>query len=436
MHANPNPSANFWRGKRVLLTGHTGFKGSWLALWLRRLGAQVHGFALPPDCQPSLHAAMPVEARALPLGGDIRDAQAVAQAVARARPEIVLHLAAQALVRASYAQPLETLASNVMGTAHVLDALRHVDTVRAVVVVTTDKVYRNLEWAWPYREDDALGGHDPYSASKAACELVAACYRDSFLAKRGVALATARAGNVIGGGDWSADRLVPDAVRAWQAGTPLVIRRPQALRPWQHVLEPLAAYLLLAEKLWVQPSLAGAYNFGPDSSEAATVAEVVSLAAQAYGSGQWHAEEAPSGPHEAGWLALEVARARTVLGVSSRWPLHEGVRRTLQWYRRHAQGAAALALCPKDIDDFEAAAPAKSAHGPHSRRAGEGWGDGGTPAPLLPSGKPSHRPSLAVRVPACMPEPLSGLAACGSKSPLRPQPSPASGRGSKTEWLT
>jgi len=352
-----NPHIDFWRGKRVLLTGHTGFKGSWLALWLRRLGAQVHGYALPPDSQPSLHLALPPEARALSLGGDVRDAEGVAQAVARARPEIVLHLAAQALVRASYARPLDTLASNVMGTAHVLEALRSVDTVRAVVVVTTDKVYRNHEWAWPYREDDALGGHDPYSASKAASELVAACYRDAFLAKRGVALATARAGNVIGGGDWSADRLLPDAVRAWQAGEPLLVRRPQAMRPWQHVLEPLAGYLLLAEKLWADPSLAGAYNFGPASHEAATVGEVVSLAAQAYGRGTWHTEASPSGPHEAGWLSLEVARSRTVLGVQARWPLQDGVRRTLHWYRRHAQGAVALALCHKDIDDFEAAAP-------------------------------------------------------------------------------
>jgi CDP-glucose 4,6-dehydratase len=354
---NPNPSVDFWRGKRVLITGHTGFKGSWLALWLRRLGAQVHGFALPPDSTPSLHTVLAPEARAHSVGGDIRDAKAVADAVARVRPEIVLHLAAQALVRASYAQPLDTFATNVMGTAHVLEALRSVDAVRAVVVVTTDKVYRNLEWAYPYREDDALGGHDPYSASKAASELVAACYRDAFLAKRGVAVATARAGNVIGGGDWSADRLLPDAVRAWQAGAPLLVRRPQALRPWQHVLEPLAGYLMLAEKLWAQPNLAGAYNFGPPSHEAATVGDVVSLAAQAYGSGTWHTEAAPSGPHEAGWLALEVARARSVLGVSARWPLQEGVRRTLHWYRRQAQGAAALTLCHRDIDDFEAAAP-------------------------------------------------------------------------------
>ena len=348
-----NPNADFWRGKRVLLTGHTGFKGSWLALWLRRLGAQVHGFALAPTSQPSLHALLPAEAHALSVGGDVRDALAVAQAVARVRPEIVLHLAAQPLVRASYANPLDTFATNVMGTAHLLEALRGAQAVRVVVNVTTDKVYRNLEWAWPYREDDALGGHDPYSASKAASELVSTSYRDAFLAKRGVALATARAGNVIGGGDWSEDRLVPDAVRAWRAGVPLLIRRPQALRPWQHVLEPLAGYLLLAEKLWAQPGLAGAYNFGPDSSEAATVGEVIELAAQAYGSGTWQTEESPSGPHEAGWLALEVARARTVLGVRARWPLQEGVRRTLHWYRRQAQGAAALALCHKDIDDFE-----------------------------------------------------------------------------------
>ncbi len=389
LNQNMNPSPDFWRGKRVLLTGHTGFKGSWLALWLRRLGAQVHGFALPADSTPSLHGVLAPEARAHSVGGDIRDAKALADAVTRVRPEIVLHLAAQALVRASYDKPLDTFASNVMGTANLLDALRGVDCVRAVVVVTTDKVYRNHEWAWPYREDDALGGHDPYSASKAASELVVACYRDAFLAKRGVAVATARAGNVIGGGDWSADRLLPDAVRAWQAGTPLMVRRPQALRPWQHVLEPLAGYLRLAEKIWAQPSLAGAYNFGPASSEAATVGEVVSLAAQAFGSGPWHSEEASSGPHEAGWLALEVARARTVLGVQARWPLQEGVRRTMHWYRRQAQGAAALTLCQRDIDEFEAAALVRPAPGPLSRKAGEGWGEGATAARLQPSPQPS-----------------------------------------------
>ncbi|HEX7383880.1 MAG TPA: CDP-glucose 4,6-dehydratase, partial [Burkholderiaceae bacterium] len=241
------------------------------------------------------------------------------------------------------------------GTAHVLDALRDLPEVRVAVVVTTDKVYRDAAWPYPYREDDALGGHDPYSASKAAAELVAASYRDAFLAAQGVALATARAGNVIGGGDWSEDRLIPDAVRAWESGQVLRLRRPQAVRPWQHVLDPLAGYLCLAEALWRQPGLAGAWNFGPRTDEAASVAEVVALARQAYGAGEWQAD-ADAGPHETHWLALEVAKARRALGVAARWPLAEAVGRTMRWYRRLAEGADARALCAADLDAHEAVA--------------------------------------------------------------------------------
>jgi CDP-glucose 4,6-dehydratase len=272
------PDPHFWRGKRVLLTGHTGFKGAWLALWLQRLGAQVTGVALPPATEPNLFTLARVEQGVETHFCDIRSAQALALRVRAARPEVVLHLAAQALVRPGYAAPLDTFATNVMGTAHLLDALRGLPEVRVAVVVTTDKVYRNREWAYPYREDDQLGGHDPYSASKAATELVTASYRDSFLAAQGVAVATARAGNVIGGGDWAQDRLLPDAVRAWGAGETLHIRRPHATRPWQHVLEPLAAYLRLAQRLWEQPGLAGAYNFGPLPHEAASVKHVIELA--------------------------------------------------------------------------------------------------------------------------------------------------------------
>ena len=262
---------------------------------------------------------------------DIRDADALADFIKAARPEVVFHLAAQPLVRASYREPRQTFATNVMGTAHVLDALRGLDSVRAAVMVTTDKVYRNNEWPWPYREDDALGGRDPYSASKAASEIAIASYRDAFLSAQGVAVASARAGNVIGGGDWSEDRLIPDAVRAWQAGQPLEVRRPQAIRPWQHVLEPLAGYLALAHKLWEQPALAGAYNFGPESSEATTVRELVEMARAAYGSGEVRYSEGTEGPHEAGSLALEVAKARMALGVRPKWTL--GHRRsTGRWH--------------------------------------------------------------------------------------------------------
>ncbi|KQP45014.1 CDP-glucose 4,6-dehydratase [Pseudorhodoferax sp. Leaf274] len=352
-----NPSPAFWAGRRVLLTGHTGFKGSWLALWLRRLGAQVTGLALAPATAPHLFGLARADEGLAHHVADIRDAQAVRAVVAAARPEIVLHLAAQALVRPGYRAPLDTWAANTMGTAHVLDALRGQDSVRVAVAVTTDKVYRNREWAWPYREDDALGGHDPYSASKAAAELAVASWRDAFLAAQGVAVASARAGNVIGGGDWAEDRLLPDAVRAFAAGEPLQIRRPAAVRPWQHVLEPLAAYLLLAERLWAQPALAGAYNFGPAADEAATVRAVVELARAAYGRGEVAYGDGRAGPHEAGLLALDVSRARQSLGVRPRWPLATAVQRSMAWYRAQAEGADARALCLADIDAYEHAAP-------------------------------------------------------------------------------
>lgn len=351
--ARPDPA--FWRGKRVLITGHTGFKGAWLALWLRRLGAEVTGLALDAST-PSLYRLGDVDAVVVSRVVDLRDAEAVAATVRAARPEIVLHLAAQALVRASYRDPLATFATNTMGTAHLLDALRGQGDVRVAVVVTTDKVYLNRERMEPYREDDTLGGHDPYSASKAAAEIVAASYRSAFLDAQGVALATARAGNVIGGGDWSEDRLIPDAVRAWQSGTTLAVRRPDAVRPWQHVLDPLAGYLRLAESLWHTPSLAGAYNFGPRTDEAASVGEVVAMARAAYGSGEWRAESDASGPHEAGRLSLAIDLARDVLGVAPRWALPEAVRRTMLWYRRLAEGASARELCEADIADHGDAA--------------------------------------------------------------------------------
>lgn len=324
-----------------------------MAVWLSRVGAQVTGLALPPQTTPDLFTKARVGELVDSRFGDIRDVATVREAVRQARPEIVLHLAAQALVRASYAQPVETFATNVMGTAHVLDSLRGVDGVRVAVVVTTDKVYRNLEHPYPYREDDALGGHDPYSASKAAAELVVSSYRDSFLREQGIALATARAGNVIGGGDWSADRLIPDAVRAWRAGEVLHVRRPQAYRPWQHVLEPLAAYLRLAESLWRDASKAGAYNFGPWTSEAASVREVVEMARAGYGAGQWQAGDGSEGPHEAGWLALEIVKARHMLGVAPRWNLSTAVERTMAWYRRSDDGNDARSLCEADISAWE-----------------------------------------------------------------------------------
>lgn len=347
------PDGRFWRGKRVLLTGHTGFKGAWLALWLRRLGAEVIGASLPPATTPSLFALAAIGELVQSHELDIRDAGAVAGLVRETQPEVVLHLAAQALVRASYRDPLGTFATNAQGTAHVLDAVREAPSVRVVVAITTDKVYRNLEGGFPFRETDPLGGHDPYSASKAAAEMVIESYREAFFAPRAVALASARAGNVIGGGDWSEDRIVPDAVRAWQSGRPLSVRRPTAVRPWQHVLEPLAAYLRLAERLWIEPGLAGAYNFGPHTHEAATVRRLVELALVAYGEGAVEWGDGSEGPHEAGWLSLEVARARAVLGVEPRWTLEDTVARTLRWYRKQRDGASARALCEEDLAAYE-----------------------------------------------------------------------------------
>ncbi|ALM86874.1 CDP-glucose 4,6-dehydratase [Bordetella sp. N] len=348
------PAAGFWHGKRVLLTGHTGFKGGWLALWLNRLGAQVTGLALPAHTQPNLYQAAGMATLIESHDCDLRDAAAVAAIVRAARPEIVLHLAAQALVRPSYAQPVETFATNVMGTAHVLDALRGSTTARVAVMITTDKVYRNLESLRPYREEDMLGGHDPYSASKAASELVIASYRDAFLREAGLAVASARAGNVIGGGDWSADRLLPDAARAWRSGGELRVRRPEAVRPWQHVLEPLAGYLKLAETLWTQAAAADSYNFGPATTDAATVRTVIDMARAAYGNGTVRYDAQPDGPHEAGLLTLDTARVQAVLGIHPRWTLPEGVARTMDWYRRHDAGQDARQLCMADIDAYEA----------------------------------------------------------------------------------
>jgi len=347
------PNVAFWRGKRVLLTGHTGFKGSWLTLWLHRWGADVTGISLPPMTTPNLYAEADVDAACRSHFCDIRDVSALTELIHAAQPEIVFHLAAQPLVRASYREPLSTFETNVMGTIHVLEALRGFEGVRVAVMVTTDKVYRVIEVPGPHHEVDPLGGHDPYSASKAASEIVIESYRDAFLSVQGLAVASARAGNVIGGGDWSEDRVIPDAVRAWRAGQALEVRRPEAVRPWQHVLEPLYGYLTLAHRLWDRPALAGSYNFGPDTGEAVAVRDLVELARAAYGEGEVRYGDASEGPHESAWLTLDIAKARNVLGVAPVLTLVQAVTRTMAWYRAHKDGAEARALCLADIADFE-----------------------------------------------------------------------------------
>ncbi len=348
------PASNFWIGKRVLVTGHTGFKGGWLVVWLNRMGARVSGIGLQPNTDPNLFQLAGLKEFCDGHFCDIRDKEALLQIIGNMRPEVIFHLAAQPLVRHSYLEPIETYSTNVMGTVHLLDALRSVSCARVAIIVSTDKVYRNKEWHFPYREDDTLGGHDPYSTSKAASELVVSSYRDSFLGPQGVAVASARAGNVIGGGDWSADRLIPDAIRSWQNGQSLEVRRPEAVRPWQHVLEPLSGYLILAEKLWVNADLAESYNFGPTTQEAVTVRDVVELARKFYGSDKVNYDNTVTGPHEAGFLALENSKARHTLGVAPCLTLPESVKLTVDWYQSQSSGLDAHTLCENDIAFYEA----------------------------------------------------------------------------------
>ena len=346
--------SSFWEGKRVLLTGHTGFKGGWMTLWLARLGARVFGVSRGPNTKPNLFTEAQIGALCWRNKiCDIGNLDALRAEIQSAQPEIVFHLAAQPLVRKSYEAPFSTFTTNTIGTVNLLECLREVGSLRVVVVITTDKVYKTGEEAKPFKEDDCLGGHDPYSASKAAAELVTNCYRECFYKPSGIALATARAGNVIGGGDWSEDRLIPDAVRSWQSGDVLKIRNPMATRPWQHVLEPLFGYMTLAQVLWKSPSTAGAYNFGPDLDDNATVMTVVDLAKMEYGSGNVVYEGLNAGPHETRYLSLDNAKARKVLGLSPRWKLHQAVKKTMRWYSSLASGADGRDLCLRDIEEYE-----------------------------------------------------------------------------------
>jgi CDP-glucose 4,6-dehydratase len=330
---------NTWRGRRVFLTGHTGFKGGWLSLWLASLGAQIRGYALAPESSPNLFTAACVGTTIEDVRGDIRNYPDVEAAMTEFQPEVVFHLAAQPLVRRSYSDPLGTYASNVMGTAHVLEAVRRTQSVRAVVCVTTDKCYQNQEWIWPYRETDQLGGFDPYSSSKACAEIVSAAYRSSFfnLASQGgrqIALATARAGNVIGGGDWSEDRLIPDLIRGFRSKQPVLIRRPKAVRPWQHVLEPLRGYILLAEKLLTgQSEFASAFNFGPADGDAWPVERIATTLVNLWGYGaSWISDATPS-VYEAHYLRLDSSKARTELGWEPQLGIKSALEWTVSWYR-------------------------------------------------------------------------------------------------------
>lgn len=350
---------DFWHGRRVLLTGHTGFKGSWLTLWLHAQGAEVHGYALAPPTSPNLFTVARVDGSlASSTIADIRDAAALQATFQAVRPHIVFHLAAQALVRQSYREPVDTFSTNVMGVVNVMEAVRSVGGVRALVNVTTDKCYENREWPWAYREIEAMGGHDPYSASKGCAELVTAAYRASFLKEAGVAVATARAGNVIGGGDWAEDRLLPDIFRALDARCALPVRSPHAVRPWQHVLEPLSGYLALAEALvGGSGDLAEAWNFGPAEDDARSVGWIVEHLASRLPDLVWQVDAAPQ-PHEAHYLKLDSSKARSRLCWRPRWRLSEALDRTLQWHQAWRGGVDMRAFSLGQIAEYAAAADA------------------------------------------------------------------------------
>jgi len=369
-----NPS--FWSGRRVFVTGHTGFMGGWLTLMLARMGARVSGYALPPPTHPNLFTAAGVDGACRTVIGDVRDAQALSRALTDAEPEVVLHLAAQPLVRLAHAEPVETYATNVMGTVHLLDAVRRVPSVKAVVAVTTDKVYENREWTWGYRETDLLGGREPYGNSKACAEFVVNAYRHSYFSARSktgfaqTGIATVRAGNIIGGGDWAIDRLVPDAVRAFAANKTLKIRHPEAVRPFQHVLDPVYGMALLAERLATDPEeWAGGWNFGPPEDDTRAVGWMADRLAELWGpAARWHAEPS-TGPHEARLLVLSSAQARARLRWQPAWNAEAAIARTVEWYRTFYDGADVGLLTRAQITQHEAALAVVSVEKTHDSQA-------------------------------------------------------------------
>ena len=344
-------SSSFWSDKRVLITGHTGFKGGWLSIWLQRLGANVAGYALPAATEPSLFELACISTGMQSEMGDIRDLEHLSLFVSGFQPEIIFHLAAQALVRPSYSDPIETFSTNVLGTVNILEAARQCDSVRAVVNVTTDKCYENLERHEGYREDEPLGGHDPYSSSKACSELVTSSYRRSFM----LAVASARAGNVIGGGDWAEDRLLPDMMRSFIAEENVSIRNPASTRPWQHVLEPLHGYMILAERLYDNSSsYAEAWNFGPEDDDAKPVEWLANRVCELWGpSASWSNESDASQPHEAGFLRLNCDRAKTHLGWQPRMNLEQALTWTVDWYRCFQRGDSIRQLTENQISNYE-----------------------------------------------------------------------------------
>lgn len=343
---NCGPDPSFWNGRRVFVTGHTGFKGTWLCSWLLAMGASVSGFALAPDTEPNMFEAVAMAGRVGHRIADIRNMDAVSEAIAQFCPDVIFHLAAQPLVRESYRDPIGTYATNVMGTVHLLEAARNSSSLRAIVVVSTDKCYENREWVWGYRETDRLGGSDPYSSSKACTELVTSAYRASFfpperLCEHGVILSSVRAGNVLGGGDWSRDRLIPDAIRSFYSGSLLRVRNPDAVRPWQHVMEPLRGYLVLAQRsLQGDPAMAGPWNFGPEGSVITVGAVVEELANRWGGDVKWEATPDSDAPHETTTLQLTASKAGAELGWHPSISLSDCLDLTADWYKAYCDGAS------------------------------------------------------------------------------------------------
>lgn len=343
-----------FEGRRVLVTGHTGFKGSWLTFLLKELRADVMGFALPPETNPNLFSLLNIESGINHVVGDIRDAVALNAAMQKFKPEYVIHLAAQALVKKSYDDPTATFSTNVMGSVNLLEAVRNCDSVRSLVYITSDKCYENVEWVWGYRENDQLGGRDPYSASKAAAEIVYSAYaRSYFLDRKGLGAATTRAGNVIGGGDWAANRIIPDCIRAIEKNKAIELRNPMATRPWQHVLEPISGYLLLAAQLRGQPEkYAGSWNFGPASSDVRTVQEVAKTIVESFGFGSIKISESSSYQHEARLLQLNCDKAHQLLCWHPRWDANKTLAATAQWYKAVMEGADAQSVTRSQLHEY------------------------------------------------------------------------------------
>ena len=342
---------DLYKDKRVFVTGHTGFKGSWLCTMLTMAGAEVTGYALPP-VEPSLFQISGLEHKMHSIYGDIRDLDALWTAFHAAQPEIVFHLAAQPIVRESYRDPVGTYSTNVMGTVHILECVRRSDTVRSVLNVTTDKVYENHKWPWGYRETDTLNGYDPYANSKSCSELVTDSYRKSFFLEKGIAVSTARAGNVIGGGDFAADRIIPDCIRAVQAGRPIQLRNPWSVRPYQHVLEPLSAYLLIAERQWEDPSLSSSYNVGPESGDCLTTGQLADLFCRSWEEGARWEHTGESGPHEDAVLRLDCSKIRTVLGWYPKWDAARAVAETVSWTKAWLAGEDMSQFMERQIEVF------------------------------------------------------------------------------------